>query len=211
VLQPPAAKTCGNEGGRPLNDLTKFVYLQPTFGGTFGVSSGSPLMTDGGLVVGQLSDGCGPNPANGCDYRNLCANGAFAATYQQVAPFLNPNAGPPSCLGDAQTLCLDHSRFRVTTKWSTPDGQSGAGQAVMLTDDTGYFWFFNAASVEMVLKVLNACNPFSRYWVFAGGLTNVQVQIDVVDTVTAAERRYLNPQNTPFQPIQDTAAFETCP
>ncbi len=211
VRSPPAATTCGNEGGRPLNDLTKFVYLQPTFGGTFEVSSGSPLMTDGGLVVGQLSDGCGPNPPNGCDYRNLCANGAFAATYQQVAPYLNPTAGPQACNPDAETLCLDQQRFRVRAQWKTSDGKTGDAQAVSLTDDTGYFWFFNSANVEMVVKVLNACNPFGRYWVFAGGLTNVQVQINVTDIVTASQRQYTNPQNTPFQPIQDTAAFETCP
>ncbi len=212
VLSPPASKTCGNEGGRPLNDLTKFLYVQPVFGGTLVNSSGAPLMTDGGLVVGQLSDGCGPNPENGCDYRNLCANGAFAATYPQVAPILNPGAtGGETCTADAQTLCLDQGRFRVRTAWTTGDGQSGSGQAVPLTDDTGYFWFFNSANVELVTKVLNACNPFQRYWFFAGGLTDVDVQIDVVDTLTAAERRYHNPQGTPFQPIQDSAAFATCP
>jgi hypothetical protein len=211
VLSPPPAKTCGNEGGRPLNDLTKFVYVQPVYGGTLVVSSGAPLMTDGGLIVGQLSDGCGPNPENGCDYRNLCANGAFAATYQQVAPILNPTAGPQACVADDQTLCLNQGRFRVRTQWATGDGQTGNGQAVSLTDDTGYFWFFNSANVEMVVKVLNACNPFARYWFFAGGLTDVQAQINVTDMLTAAQRQYVNPQGTPFQPIQDTAAFATCP
>ncbi len=211
VLAPPPAKTCGNESGRPLNDLTKFVYVQPVYGGTLVNSSGAPLMTDGGLVVGQLSDGCGPDPENGCDYRNLCANGAFAATYPLAAPYLNPAAGPQACIADAQTLCLNQGRFRVRSQWATGDGQTGEGQAVPLTDDTGYFWFFNSANVEMVVKVLNACNPFQRYWVFAGGLTDVQVQLNVTDTTTAAQRHYVNPQGTPFQPIQDTAAFETCP
>ncbi|MEO8505003.1 MAG: hypothetical protein ABI609_13980 [Acidobacteriota bacterium] len=212
VLHPPAATTCGNEGGRPLNDLTKFTYVQPTVGGTFVVSSGSPLMTDGGLVVGQLSDGCGPEPEDGCDYRNLCANGSFGATYAAVAPYLDPGgASTPPCVPDAETLCLSAGRFRVRTHWNSKDGQSGNGQAVALTADTGYFWFFNDANVEMVVKVLNACGAFQRYWVFAGGLTNVHVQMTVTDVLTAAERVYDNPQSTAFLPIQDTNAFESCP
>jgi len=211
ILSPPPKKTCGNEGGRPLNDLSKFVYVQPIYGGTLVNSSGAPLMTDGGLVVGTLTDGCGPDPENGCDYRNLCANGRFSATYPQVASILNPSAGPQACIADAQTLCLNGGRFRVRTQWTTGEGLSGAGQAVPLTDDTGYFWFFNSANVEMVVKVLNACSISGRYWVFAGGLTDVQVQTNVTDMTTAAQRGYRNPQGTPFQPIQDTGAFETCP
>jgi hypothetical protein len=63
----------------------------------------------------------------------------------------------------------------------------------------------------MVIKVLNACTLISRYWVFAGGLTNVNVTVTVTDTQTGAVRTYSNPLNTAFQPIQDTGAFSTCP
>jgi hypothetical protein len=47
--------------------------------------------------------------------------------------------------------------------------------------------------------------------VFAGGLTDVQVELTVVDTATGAPQTYLNTQGTPFQPIQDTSAFASCP
>jgi hypothetical protein len=63
----------------------------------------------------------------------------------------------------------------------------------------------------VVTKVLDACSFASRYWFFAGGLTDVRALITVTDTQTAAVRTYLNRQGTAFQPIQDTAAFETCP
>jgi hypothetical protein len=107
------------------------------------------------------------------------------------------------------TLAVDHGRFRVTTTWSA-NGQSGAGQAVQLTDETGYFWFFSPSNVEMVIKVLDACSLNQSFWVFAGGLTNVQVDITVLDTATQTVKTYHNPQGTPFQPIQDTGAFSTC-
>lgn len=78
------------------------------------------------------------------------------------------------------------------------------------TDDSGYFWFFTSINVEMIVKALNACGFNSRFRVFAGGLTNVEVTISVTDTLTNTVRTYTNPINTAFQPIQDTAAFATC-
>ena len=63
----------------------------------------------------------------------------------------------------------------------------------------------------MVVKVLNGCGLNQRYWVFAGGLTNVKVTLTVTDMSNNTVKVYTNPINTPFQPIQDTAAFATCP
>jgi len=119
---------------------------------------------------------------------------------------------PPSdCVENDTTLCLNNDRFQVTVGWATNQGTSGQGQKVELTPDTGYFWFFNQENVEMVIKVLDACSFADRFWVFAGGLTNVEVDITVVDTERNVTRMYTNPQLTPFQPIQDTNAFATCP
>jgi hypothetical protein len=81
---------------------------------------------------------------------------------------------------------------------------------VPLTSDTGYFWFFSSSNVEMVVKAVTGCGLNSRYWVFAGGLTNVNVVMTVTDTQTGAVKTYTNPQSTAFQPLQDTSAF-VCP
>jgi hypothetical protein len=115
-----------------------------------------------------------------------------------------------ACVPSATELCLSNNRFKVTAQWRTPAGQSGTGKAVRLTPDTGYFWFFQDSNVEFVLKILNGCSLSRRFWVFAGGLTNVQVDITVLDTVTGTQKVYHNPQNTAFQPIQDTNAFANC-
>ena len=80
-----------------------------------------------------------------------------------------------------------------------------------MTDDTGTFWFFEASSIELVVKVLDACSSSGHSWVFAGGLTNVGVTITVTDTRTNEAKSYTNPASSAFQPIQDTAAFATCP
>jgi hypothetical protein len=116
------------------------------------------------------------------------------------------------CASATTGLCVQAARFRVTALWKTPDGSAGAGRAVNLTGDTGYFWFFSDSNVEVVVKVIDACTaPYHRYWVFASGLTNVFVRLEVTDTVTGAQRVYENQQGRSFEPILDTDAFATCP
>ena len=123
---------------------------------------------------------------------------------------LGPQAAQAACAPDATTLCLNNGRFQVRVQWATPQGQSGVGQAVSLTSDTGHFWFFSASNVEMIVKVVTGCAFNSRIWVFAGGLTNVNVVMSVTDTQTGAVKTYTNAQGVPFQPIQDTDAFAGC-
>lgn len=49
------------------------------------------------------------------------------------------------------------------------------------------------------------------FWTFAAGLTTVEYELRVTDTVPDAIKVYTRPDLTPFQPIQDTSAFATCP
>lgn len=82
---------------------------------------------------------------------------------------------------------------------------------VKLTDDSGYLWFFQSTNIEAVVKVLDACGFNQRFWVYAGGLTNVQVTMTITDTMNGTVKTYTNPQGKAFQPIQDSSAFATCP
>lgn len=111
-----------------------------------------------------------------------------------------------ACTPSSINLCLSSSRFRVSATYSSSSG-AGTATAVGMTGDTGYFWFFNSANVEAVVKVIDGRGVNGKFWVFAGGLTNVNVTITVRDTVTGATRNYTNPQNVAFLPVQDTLAF----
>jgi CSLREA domain-containing protein len=116
------------------------------------------------------------------------------------------------CVPGGANLCLEQGRFQVTARWTIASGTTGAAQAVQLTDDAGYFWFFSPENIEVTVKVLNACVPaFNRYWVFLAGMTNVKVDITVTDTKTGQVKTYANPQNRVFRTILDTQAFNTCP
>ncbi len=120
--------------------------------------------------------------------RSSATNEASAVTLGEVR----------ACAEDDQTLCLNEGRFQVTAEWATAGGGAGGGVAVPLTADTGAFWFFDSANVEMVVKVLDGCGLNDHFWVFAGGLT---------DTQTGATRTYANRLGSPFRPVKDTTSF----
>src|SRR6266498_1602524 len=114
--------------------------------------------------------------------------------------------GGSSCVANSATLCLNGGRFRVQVGYQASSG-SGAGQAVPLTGDTGYFWFFNSNNVELVIKVLDGRAVNNRYWVFYGALTDVAYTITITDTVTGAVKTYSNPQGG-LASVADTSAFD---
>lgn len=122
---------------------------------------------------------------------------------------LAPYAG---CVPDDSSLCLNQGRFRVKAFWRNFTGQSGAGVAQTLTTETGYFYFFSPSNLEVMVKALNGCEQRlgNRFWVFAAGLTNVGVELEVEDTLTGTKKRYSNALAQTFQPILDIGAFATC-
>jgi hypothetical protein len=135
------------------------------------------------------------------------SGGSFEASVDDI--FFGPTGG---CVPAATQMCLANSRFAVSADFQTPDGTFGIGNAIQLTADSGYFWFFGPDNVEIIVKVLNACGGAGpRYWVFSGGLTNVRVILTIDDRETGQRKTYENPQGRAFAPIQDTNAFATCP
>ena len=109
-------------------------------------------------------------------------------------------------------LCLATNRMRAVVKWRDSSGNEGYGSFYRLSNDSGYFWFFDSENIEGVVKVLNACSqPVDRYWVFAAGLTDLEVTLWITDFISGQTRTYTKPGGQAFQPIQDTNAFATCP
>ncbi|MEM7049029.1 MAG: spondin domain-containing protein [Acidobacteriota bacterium] len=108
-------------------------------------------------------------------------------------------------------LALRDGRFEIRIGWERPNGERGVATGTALSEDSGTFWFFDAKNVELLVKVINACEEFDRYWFFAAGLTNVGVEIEVEDTERGVLQRWVNPVDQAFLPIQATEAFATCP
>ena len=173
----------------------------------------------GEILAGQMSGGAWQEQALGFTLNRPTSFGEDAAgeiwittpgaLHRLVGPDL---PGPSDCVADANHLCLNRGRFRVSVDWRTAEGLSGLGRAVSLGEDAGMFWFFSENNPEVFVKVLDACfNPFNHYWVFAAGLTEVETSLVVVDTQTGDVRQYDRALGQPYDPIRDTRAFATCP
>ena len=110
--------------------------------------------------------------------------------------------------GDGDVLCL--GSFEVEVEWDAGGGETGRGAAERLTARSGDFWFFEPDNVEMVVKVLDGCSLNGHMWVFAAGLTDLQVTTTVRDLSNEKERVWSSPRGTLFRPILDKEAFASC-
>jgi uncharacterized metal-binding protein len=126
------------------------------------------------------------------------------------------------CVAGPATLCIDGAsagdrRFKVEVAYQTTQGGglSGKGQAIPLASlgiaHGGAFWFFSADNPEMLVKVVDGCPANGNKWFFASAGTNVGLTVTLTDTTTGAQKIYTNPDLNPAAPIQDTAAFASCP
>lgn len=113
---------------------------------------------------------------------------------------------PVPCAPDELTLCLNEGRFSVRVAWRDFEGNTGDGQAVPRTDDSGFFYFFEEENLELLIKVLDGREFNDAYWVFYGALSDVQYEITVVDTFVGPRRTYFNPEGN-LASVGDTVAF----
>jgi hypothetical protein len=104
------------------------------------------------------------------------------------------------------SLCLNGDRFVAEVSWKDFQGNVGTSRAVSLTNDTGYFWFFDQANIELVVKVLDGRGVNGSFWVFYGSLSSVQYTLKVTDTATGRVRTYTNPAGK-MASAADTGAF----
>ncbi|MEM1248541.1 MAG: hypothetical protein AAGK22_19345, partial [Acidobacteriota bacterium] len=119
-----------------------------------------------------------------------------------------PQVGP--CTANATTMCLENDRFEVTGT-VVAQGNTVPLQMVALTPDTGFGWFLNDQNLEIFVKVLDGCAINRKFWVFLGGLTNLQVELQVRNTITGQVFTKTNPPRTNFQTESDTSFFDGCP
>ncbi|HKD19900.1 MAG TPA: hypothetical protein VKG23_18760, partial [Thermoanaerobaculia bacterium] len=147
-------------------------------------------------------------PASVADITALPASSPAAATRAASPYTAAPKAATAGlCTPDASTLCLLGGRFQARVEWkSSANAPEAAAPAVSLTDDTGYYWFFDQPNVELTLKVLDGTAINGHFWVFYASLSNVAYTVTVTDLQTGAERVYDNPAGQLLS-VDDTKAF----
>lgn len=110
------------------------------------------------------------------------------------------------CVPGLRRLCLQDGRFSVEASWRDSSSHSGPATALPLSDNSGAFWFFDAANLEAVVKLLDGRTVNDHYWLFAGSLSNLGYDLQVTDTETRTTRRYTNPPGQ-FASLSDVEAF----
>ncbi len=137
------------------------------------------------------------------------ADGDFFVVWQNTGPDVYGRFGAPlggGCTQSAYALCLNGGRFQVETAWRTATG-SGSGRRIDLSGDTGAFWFFNGANVELLVKLLTGCSVNGYRWVFSAGLTTVEVDLAVREVATGDVLVFHNPLDRRYDAVQQTQAF----
>jgi hypothetical protein len=119
---------------------------------------------------------------------------ATAQTSASAAdPMFAASARAGTCVADATTLCLHDDQFAVTVDWEDFASNTGNGTPVSLTDQSGYFWFFNADNPELLINIYDGRASNGNWWIFFSATTNVGFQLRVEDTLSGEIRRYENP------------------
>ena len=126
-------------------------------------------------------------------------------------PDPDPDRDPPAVADCRPRRCPLSGALRTSRSSGVrPTAGPARGMAGKLTAESGYFWFFAAANIEMVIKVLDACAIDGHFWVFAAGLTDVEVTTTVHDRRNGARKTWVSPLGRLFEPIRDTGTFDGC-
>lgn len=201
-----------------------FVYSTHVIGTSAGGSSGSPVFTNEGAIVGQLAGACGIEPDNPCNHENKTVDGAFAASYSVLEPFLNPGVtnGCTPCTPNGKTACMMDGRFKVTVTWKDHSAKlQGEGSILTFNDNrpemnpqygtmsqTTFFSMYESApnSIELMVRMLRGLNINNKFWVFMTGFSPNEYVVTVTDTQTCTTWTRTNASGN-FSIVADYDAF----
>lgn len=182
-----------------------FIYSTGGQGGTYGGSSGSPVILSGGYVVGQLFGLCGQDPTAGCDNTQGTVDGALSTTYSSIAQYLKPGSGttPTTCTPSTTTACVLNNRFQVKVRYRGAFDNNPADTDAQVKSVTGFanssfetafFYFNNSSNIEMMIKILDQGDKNSAGQptidVLFGSATPLRIELTITDTKSSIVKNY---------------------
>jgi hypothetical protein len=215
---PASHRAGGTTGALPMGARLRLKGSKDLSGFAEPVRKIFQAMKTYGLIVADNGSDLYVQGTYDTRWNNDLLNPAFASLrgsdFEVVQLGLKPAAGggggASTCTPDAGTLCLLGNRFRVEAAFRDYAGNAGRAGTQGLTSDSGALWFFGAANLELMVKIVPFCGSgVNRHAVYAGGLTDVEVNLTVTDTTDGTAKTYTNPLGTLFAPVRD-APF-SCP
>lgn len=103
-------------------------------------------------------------------------------------------------------MALGNGRFAARLTWRDRQGNTGQGFATELTHDTGLFWLFTPERSEVAVKLLDGRQLNGKFWVFVGSLSDVELELEIIDRATNEVWRHQNPQGRLLS-LGETQAF----
>ena len=100
------------------------------------------------------------------------------------------NTASGSCVANASTLCFHGGRFRVTGRWATDTGSASNARVERGSQRSGYLWFFDSDTPEVLVKVLDARTINDSFWVLFGSATHLPFRLVVEDTETGVQKEF---------------------
>lgn len=109
---------------------------------------------------------------------------------------------------DESEISLLDELYCTFVSFRDAQGGEGLGRPVPhRSNESALFWFYDPDNWEVQVKVLDACAVNGHRWVFIAGTTNVELEIEVLESRTLRRRTYRNDLGDPTRSILDTAAF----
>lgn len=80
---------------------------------------------------------------------------------------------------DKLLLRVGESIFEAEVAWTNQHdgGTQGQGRPVRLSEESGYFWFFQPEVSEVTVKMLDGRPLTGHYWIFLASMTDVDVTV----------------------------------
>ncbi|HVT59703.1 MAG TPA: hypothetical protein VHR45_15040 [Thermoanaerobaculia bacterium] len=160
----------------------------------------SPVVTGNAIVVSgsiPLDPPCGPGPWRQRVELPQLPYGSYTVDVEVNG---SPYAALAFVVGPTfPFLSLGGTRFIVGLEQF---GEAPLGNAVKLTDESGYFYFVDSANVEVTVKIIDGRAVNGRFWLFAASMTDRPYILRVLDFAarcpSAAAATPASPATTPI-------------
>lgn len=151
------------------------------------------------------------------EMRSVADTSAFLATEDPSEVTPPPETTPAieggsGCVISFANLCLAERRFSVEVAVPDPSGVPGVpgvpllGVAVPLTSEAGSFWVFTPNNLEIIVKVVDGRAVNGHFWIFIGGLSDLEYRVRVIDNLSLKLKDYVNTPGV-VASVADTSTF----